>query len=96
MASGTVTIHSWNDGAEDDEGDYAPIGSNYNCRLDVRDDYNAAANAHKRRMFGAREAETTTRTREHGGRGLRSNIVRPQRLGMDVEGDDGGDAGAGW
>jgi hypothetical protein len=76
MATGTVTLHSWNDGAEDDEGD-PPIGTNYNCRLDVRDDYNAAAK------------RSTIRTRS-GGHGLRSSVVRPQRLGMDVGDDEEG------
>ena len=88
MATGTVTLHSWNDDVEDDEGDFSPLGTNYNCRLDVRDDYNAAATRERRR-----------RTREDGGRGLRSTIVRPQRLGMDNDGpDEGGGGGgrAGW
>ena len=39
MATGTVTLHSWNDGNDDDEAD-PPMGTNYNGRLDVREDYN--------------------------------------------------------
>ena len=39
MATGTVSLHSWNDGNDDDEAD-PPMGTNYNCRLDVREDYN--------------------------------------------------------
>ena len=39
MATGTVTLHSWNDGNDDDEAE-PPMGSNYNCRLDLREDYN--------------------------------------------------------
>jgi hypothetical protein len=69
MATGTVSLHSWNDG-NDDEAD-PPMGTNYNCRLDVREDYNE--------------------TRRGGPRGdLRSNPVRPQRLGQD------GNGGGGW
>ena len=80
MATGTVTLHSWNNGVEDDEAD-PPMGSNYNCRLDMRDDYNALKRA--------------GRSREDG-RGLRSNVVRPQRLGMDVGDEDDGGDGGGW
>ena len=39
MATGTVTAHSWNDGAEDDEGDPS-MSANYNARLDMREDFN--------------------------------------------------------
>ncbi|RMZ85394.1 hypothetical protein DV737_g737, partial [Chaetothyriales sp. CBS 132003] len=38
-AMGTVTQHSWNDGAEDDEGD-PQMGGNYNAKLEMREDYN--------------------------------------------------------
>ena len=38
MQTGTVTLHSWNDGIEEDEAD-PPMGTNYNSRLDVREDY---------------------------------------------------------
>ena len=70
MATGTVSLHSWNDGNDDDEADPS-MGTNYNCRLDVQEDYNG--------------------TRRRGPRGgLRSNPVRPQRLGQD------GNVGAGW
>jgi len=77
MSTGTVTLHSWNDGASDDEAD-PPMASNYNCRLDVKEDYTANA-----------RARAQARSREEGG-GLRSNIVRPARLGMDD------DEEAGW
>lgn len=39
MATGTVSQHSWNDGNDDDEAE-PPMGTNYNCRLEVFDDYN--------------------------------------------------------
>jgi DDB1- and CUL4-associated factor 11 len=39
MAHGTVSLHSWNDGIDDDEGD-PPVSTNYNARLDVQDEYN--------------------------------------------------------
>ena len=87
MSTGTVTLHSWNDpsyeapgqcgeGNEDDEGD-PPMGTNYNSRLDVREDYG--------------EARKNMRSRD-GGRGLRSNVVRPARLGANTgeEGEEGG------
>ena len=38
MATGTVTLHSWNDGNDDDDAD-PPMGTNYNCRLDAREDH---------------------------------------------------------
>ena len=76
MATGTVTLHSWNDSAEDDEAE-PRMGTNYNCRLDPKEDYNIA--------MRARENE---RSRENG-RGLRSSVVRPARLGMDADEDAG-------
>lgn len=50
MANGTVSLHTWNDSRhstnnsnstaqDDDEGD-PPMGTNYNARLDVKEDYN--------------------------------------------------------
>jgi len=75
MANGTVSLHSWNDGAEDDEGD-PPVGTNYNSRLDIRNDFNRPRENIRNRATG---------------RGLRSTIVRPQRLGQDDE-----DEGGGW
>jgi hypothetical protein len=53
------------------------MGTNYNCRLDPREDYNAAV-----------RARALARSREEG-RGLRSTVVRPARLGMDEEEDAG-------
>ncbi|KIX06224.1 uncharacterized protein Z518_04199 [Rhinocladiella mackenziei CBS 650.93] len=83
MATGTVSLHSWNDGAEDDEA-LPAMASNYNARLDMRDDYNAWA-----RRANATQKPKATRSRA-GGRGLRSSIVRPQRLGVDDDDDDQG------
>ena len=80
MATGTVSLHSWNDGAEDDEA-LPAMSSNYNARLDPKEDFD---NAIRR----SRERQQTTRSRAEG-RGLRSNVVRPARLG----GDDGGEGG---
>lgn len=51
MATGTVTLHSWNDGAEDDEGD-PPMGANYNARLDMREDYNQRSREARNRASG--------------------------------------------
>lgn len=39
MANGTVSLHSWNDGMHDDEGD-PPLSTNYNARLDIKEDFN--------------------------------------------------------
>lgn len=39
MATGTVSLHTWNDGINDDEGD-PPLSTNYNACLDIREDYN--------------------------------------------------------
>jgi hypothetical protein len=82
MSTGTVTLHSWNDDNEDDEAEPV-MGTNYNARLDLRDDYN--------------RARDSRRSRE-GGLGLRSTIVRPRRLGDEGNGDDGalGTGGGGW
>ncbi|KAI1629131.1 1-alkyl-2-acetylglycerophosphocholine esterase [Exophiala viscosa] len=79
MATGTVSLHSWNDGAEDDEA-LPAMSSNYNARLDMREDFNLA----QRRSRAA--AETKSRSRAEG-RGLRSSVVRPQRLGVDEDAD---------
>lgn len=78
MATGTVTVHSWNDGAEDDEGEPS-MGANYDSRLGLRGDFNPPIRA-------------GNRNREQG-RGLRSTVVRPQRLGMDEDEENGA---AGW
>jgi hypothetical protein len=73
MANGTVSLHSWNDGNDDDEAE-PPIGTNYDCCLKIREDYNEI--------------------RRRGPRGgLRSNPVRPHRLGQDGSNGYGGD---GW
>ena len=87
MATGTVSLHSWNDGAEDDEA-LPSVSSNYNARLEPRKDFDSAM----RRGRDADEAKGPTITRSRaGGRGLRSNIVRPARLGAeDAEAGDGG------
>lgn len=81
MATGTVTLHSWNDSRSDgpeaaeDEG-WPPVGTNYNCRLKIKDDYNNSAAAGRK-------------VRERGVRGgLRSTVVRPSRLGLDDDEDD--------
>ncbi|KIW24160.1 uncharacterized protein PV07_09891 [Cladophialophora immunda] len=91
MATGTVSVHSWNDGAEDDEA-LPAMSSNYNARLDPREDFD---NAMRRARGGgrgdaSRSSPTATRSRAEG-RGLRSNVVRPARLG-----DDDGGGGSIW
>lgn len=80
MATGTCTVHSWNDGANSDEADYAPMGISYNDKLQVKD--------HPRpRARGANSIRTRSRG-ETGG--LRSHVVRPRRHGYDDgEEDDG-------
>ncbi|KIW78251.1 hypothetical protein Z517_08085 [Fonsecaea pedrosoi CBS 271.37] len=86
MATGTVSVHSWNDGAEDDEA-LPAMSSNYNARLDPREDFD---NAMRRARGGNRgnptnSSPSTTRSRAEG-RGLRSNVVRPARFGDDEGG----------
>lgn len=83
MATGTVSLHSWNDGAEDDEA-LPAMSSNYNARLDMREDLNEAMRRNRAPAEGSR-----TRSRAEG-RGLRSSIVRPVRLGQDDDNDGGG------
>jgi len=93
MATGTVSLHSWNDGVEDDEA-LPAMSSNYNARLDMREDFNAAARR-ARTPPDVKYAGMGTRSRAEG-RGLRSSVVRPQRLGVDDDQDeDGGDVAAG-
>lgn len=70
LSSGTCTVHSWNDGARDDEGD-PPIGKNYDDKLrhvPAFDDY--------------RENAPAPRTR----RTLRSRPVRRVYLDDESEG----------
>ncbi len=38
MATGTVSLHSWNDGNDDDEAE-PPMGANYNGRLEIQEGY---------------------------------------------------------
>ncbi len=85
MATGTVSLHSWNDGAEDDEA-LPEMSSNYNARLDPREDFNSAMR--RARSREDRRGPTITRSRAEG-RGLRSSVVRPARLGGDEEGGGG-------
>ncbi|ETI28270.1 hypothetical protein G647_00719 [Cladophialophora carrionii CBS 160.54] len=87
MSTGTVSLHSWNDGAEDDEA-LPAMSSNYNARLDPREDFNSTMRRARNVERGGRSGPTDTRSRA-GGRGLRSSIVRPARLGEE-EGDGGG------
>ncbi|KAK6382150.1 hypothetical protein LTS17_004036 [Exophiala oligosperma] len=85
MATGTVSLHCWNDGAEDDEA-RPPMGSNYNARLDPRADFDAASRK-------ARNVDKYTRSRAEG-RGLRSSVVRPHRYGGN-DGDEDDEGGGG-
>ena len=91
MATGTVSLHSWNDGAEDDEA-LPAMSSNYNARLDPKEDFDAAMNnarTRERRTGGP----NITRSRAEGGR-LRSAVVRPARLGG--AGEDAEEGGGNW
>lgn len=65
MATGTVSVHSWSDNTDDDEG-FPPMGANYNARLDPRDDYNV----HKREArdrTGGRLRSRVVRPTRYGG-----------------------------
>lgn len=84
MANGTVSIHSWNDGLDDDEGD-PPLGTNYNARLDIKQEYN----------------EQTRLTRGPGGslrsRIVRpTRLGQDDGVAGTGEDDDGDGDGAGW
>lgn len=87
MATGTVSLHSWNDGNEDDEA-LPPMASNYNARLDEREEFNAAAR--RARASDHDSLLSGTRSRAQG-RGLRSSVVRPQRFGAGHNNDDDDD-----
>jgi WD repeat-containing protein 23 len=39
MSTGTCTVHSWNDNAEDDEAD-PPLGKSYDCELHYEESFN--------------------------------------------------------
>lgn len=104
MATGTVSLHSWNDGNQDDEAD-PPMASNYNARLDRREDFDFAARRARHGFDGGngvpdddlprRTARIQTARRGGvGGRttGLRSSAVpAQQRQGQsdDEDNDDG-------
>jgi hypothetical protein len=88
MSTGTVSLHSWNDGAEGDEA-LPAMSSNYGARLDPREDFNSEmrrARAHER---GDRTGPADTRSRAEG-RGLRGSVVRPARFGEEGGGGGGG------
>ncbi|KIW88769.1 uncharacterized protein Z519_10816 [Cladophialophora bantiana CBS 173.52] len=89
MATGTVSVHSWNDGAEDDEA-LPAMSSNYNHRLQPREDFDEAMHRSRRarRRDTTKSSSPTTRSRAEG-RGLRSRITRPTRLGDDEPGGGG-------
>lgn len=53
MASGTVSLHSWNDGIDDDEGD-PPLSTNYNARLEIMDEFNEHSRTTKGQRGGLR------------------------------------------
>ena len=90
MTTGSVSLHSWNDGAEDDEA-LPAMSSNYNARLDPKEDFdNAMRRAREREQ---RSGPTITRSRAEG-RGLRSTVVRPARLAGGDQ--DGGEGGGSW
>ena len=84
MATGTVSIHSFTDGDEDDEG-LPHMASNYNARLELRDDFNG----------GSKRADI--RSRAAAGRSdrvLRSRVVRA--AADDDEDDDMPSLPGGW
>ena len=74
MSTGTVSLHSWNDGADTDDGD-PPMGANYGAKLEPRESF--------RRPMQERQWARAQ------GRGLRSSVVRPSRLGQE-EAEEGG------
>ena len=93
MATGTVSLHSWNDNGDSDEA-LPAMASNYNARLDMREDFNEAARKARRESSSA-GLGYGTRSRAQG-RGLRSSVVRPQRLGMEDEDEEMGRGRGTW
>jgi len=91
MGTGTVSLHSWNDNSDSDEA-LPAMASNYNARLEMREDFNDVARKTRQESASSRPGYAT-RSRAQG-RGLRSNIVRPQRFGMDDEDEEMGGGGA--
>lgn len=77
MATGTCTVHSWSDGMDSDEADYAPMGTSYNDKLQIKEECRNPAS-----RGGVR-----TREREEGG-GLRSHVVPPRRHGYDDDDEE--------
>lgn len=66
MATGTVSVHSWSDNVDDDEG-FPPMGANYNARLDPRDDYNGYKREARDRASGRLRSRVVRPTRYGGG-----------------------------
>jgi WD repeat-containing protein 23 len=91
MTTGSVSLHSWNDGAEDDEA-LPAMSSNYNARLDPKEDFdNAMRVAREREHRATNQTNPQSRHDRSEGRSLRSRLVRPAaRLGGDQDGGQGG------
>lgn len=87
MATGTVSVHSFSDGTEDDEG-LPPMSSNYNARLDLREDFNNRANAARATRGVATRSTGADGGGGFAGRVLRSRVVRAAPDEDDAEGDD--------
>lgn len=83
MATGTVSVHSFSDGMDDDEG-FPSMSSNYNARLDLSEEFNASASA--ARMTRGMATRSTV-SGSLGGRVLRSRVV-PAAQEANDDGDD--------
>jgi hypothetical protein len=85
MATGTVSVHSFSDGMEDDEG-LPAMSSNYNARLDLREDFNSRASA-ARTLRGM----ATRSTGADGGGGFAGRILRSRVVRAAVDDDAAAD-----
>ncbi|KIV89378.1 hypothetical protein PV10_08951 [Exophiala mesophila] len=92
-STGTVSLHSWTDGAADDDGD-PPMGLSYNARLDRREDSKSGRRpTHDTRLQRMGQGSLRARgARDDGVGRLRSRVVRPNRFGeANVQSDDDDD-----
>ena len=72
MSTGTVSVHSWSDNPDDDEG-WPPMGANYNSRLDPRDDFNRHKSNQRDRMSGRLRSRVVRPTRFGGAEEVESD-----------------------
>lgn len=83
MHNGTVSVHSWNDGADEDEGD-PPLSTNYNERLEIAGSFNQ----HSRQRRSDRNTTEAATATASGRRVLSRAVLPAASTPEDEEGDD--------